>query len=289
MLIFGGQVSGFHLLNYFSRNGDNLLLGKVWGPNALGFYSRAYSLSVVPITQIIGPLSAVAMPTLSRLQSDPDRYRRYYLGMLDKVLLVTVPISVLCVLAPDWLILVILGNQWHEATPVFAWLAVSAVFQSIASTTGWLFFSQGRSRELLMWGAISCPIILGSFFLGLRWGPVGVAAAYSLTLILLITPLLFSIVGGRGPVGTRHLYQKLILALKQAFPLVVALGLLRWAAPPWKPVHGFFAGLALTAVVWGLVVAVTPEGRRSLRELLDAIRGTVGKSGLEATGMVPGK
>ena len=44
MIRFGGNLTGFTTINYFSRNLDNLLIGRVWGAQQLGLYSRAYQL-----------------------------------------------------------------------------------------------------------------------------------------------------------------------------------------------------------------------------------------------------
>ncbi|MCA9600575.1 MAG: oligosaccharide flippase family protein, partial [Myxococcales bacterium] len=41
---FGAHVSGFQLTNYFERNFDNLLVGRFLGPQALGFYTKAYEV-----------------------------------------------------------------------------------------------------------------------------------------------------------------------------------------------------------------------------------------------------
>ena len=38
LLAFGGNVTGFNVVNYFARNGDNLLIGKMWGSASLGLY-----------------------------------------------------------------------------------------------------------------------------------------------------------------------------------------------------------------------------------------------------------
>ena len=79
MLAFGGNLTGFNVINYFARNADNLLIGKFWGSGPLGLYSKAYGLLMLPLRQINAPLSAVAIPALSRLKDEPERYRNYYI------------------------------------------------------------------------------------------------------------------------------------------------------------------------------------------------------------------
>ena len=71
---FGGNITAFNFLNYFVRNGDNLLIGAVYGSAQLGIYTRAYSLLLQPLTQIMAPLAKVVVPTLSKVGADdaPD-------------------------------------------------------------------------------------------------------------------------------------------------------------------------------------------------------------------------
>ena len=64
---YGSGVSGFNIVNYFARNADNLLIGKFYGSEQLGYYDRAYRLLLFPISQILGPLGRVILPLLARL------------------------------------------------------------------------------------------------------------------------------------------------------------------------------------------------------------------------------
>src|ERR1700693_4565183 len=83
MVAFGGNLTVFSALNYFIRNSDNVLIGWRWGAEPLGQYASAYNLMLIPLSQINAPISSVVVPALSRLQSDPVRYRSYYLRGLS--------------------------------------------------------------------------------------------------------------------------------------------------------------------------------------------------------------
>ena len=78
MLAYGSNITGFGLVNYFSRNLDNILIGRRWGSQELGLYAQAYKLVLLPIQQINTPVTSVALPSLSSLQSEPQEYCRYY-------------------------------------------------------------------------------------------------------------------------------------------------------------------------------------------------------------------
>ena len=96
MVKFGGGLTGFNFLNYFTRNSDNVIVGFALGSGPLGVYSKAYNLLMLPIRQINAPVGSVMLPALSRLQDDPVRYRRAYLQALSAIAMVGMPL-VVCV------------------------------------------------------------------------------------------------------------------------------------------------------------------------------------------------
>src|SRR5205823_9595149 len=75
----------FPYTTLFRSNLDNVLLGRYWGASQLGLYSRGYQLMTLPIDQINGPITTVAVPALSRLADSPERYRQAYLRIIEKI------------------------------------------------------------------------------------------------------------------------------------------------------------------------------------------------------------
>ena len=181
MLSVGGNLVGFNVLNYFSRNLDNILIGRVWGPQELGLYTKAYQLVLLPIKQINGPATNVAMPVLSRLQDDPEKYKRYYYKAISLIGMISMPIiCFLCVAAND-VILFVLGEQWLDTIPLFRLLMPAALVGTIDVAVGWAFRSLGKTGARLKLGIISSTIDGIAFILAIRWGAIGVAAVYGLT------------------------------------------------------------------------------------------------------------
>jgi len=211
MLFFGGNLAGASFVNYVSAFADRLLIGKVFGPASLGLYDRAWQLLMLPLRQINGPLTRVAVPMLSRLQDDGDRYRRAYLTALSGILLLTTPIIAACIVLNDLIVHLVLGPGWEQVAPIFLIFAVGAVALPIGNTTGWLFVSQGRTREQLRWQGIDAVLKVILVVVGLRWGTIGVAWACSIRL-LLNPPALFWYVGRRGPVSSGDLWSALATA-----------------------------------------------------------------------------
>jgi len=191
MLAFGGNLTGFSIVNYFARNFDNILLGRFWGAGVLGLYNRAYRLMMLPISQVREPLHAVAIPALSHIQNDPIRYKKYYIKLITLVSFITMPLMVFLFFCADQVIHILLGSKWLGAVDIFKILCVVAFIQPVGTTWGIVLVSLGQSRRYLTWGILNSVIIVVSFILGLPWGAIGVAAAYTIASYVLLAPTLW--------------------------------------------------------------------------------------------------
>jgi PST family polysaccharide transporter len=267
MLYFGGHVTGFQVVNYLGRNVDNLLIGRVWGAGPLGLYTRAYQLLMLPIRQINAPLASVGMPALGRLRSEPERYRRVYLRVLEKIALITMPGVALLIATSDWVIRLVLGPGWEGAAAIFTWLGVAALVQPAANTTGWLFISQERGRDMFRWGILGTAISVAAIAAGLPWGAVGVAAVYAVSDIVVKTPLLFWSVGRTGPVRTRDLYRALLTPALAAGATFSSVMVFRELVSVSRPLQGLGLSLLLGIGATILTLVLTPGGRAALRDV----------------------
>ncbi|HEX9423039.1 MAG TPA: lipopolysaccharide biosynthesis protein [Pyrinomonadaceae bacterium] len=267
MLSFGGNITGYALINYFSKNSDNLLIGKLFGPQPLGLYGKSAQLLSLPTDQINEPLSTVAIPALSRLADSPNRYRQAYFRIMEKVIMLTMPAVVLMIATSDWLVQIVLGPQWHEASRIFVFMGIAGLFQPVASTGGWLLVTQGRGRDMLRWSIINAPISILSIILGLHWGVVGVAAGFSFGRILIANPLLFWFVGRSGPVRTGDFYRLLGPFTLAAASSLIACIIFRSSFAISNPIVGIGICGVIVAVTTVAILALIPGGRRALLDV----------------------
>lgn len=286
MVAFGGNVTGFNIVNYFARNLDDILIGRTAGSFSLGLYRKAYDILRLPLQQINRPISRVALPALSRLVDQPERYRRAYLRILEKTLLFTIPFAVFFMTTSDWLVPLVLGERWAGASVLLAAMAPLMFTQPLGSTTGWLFMSQDRTGDMLRWGVVGASIAVISFFVGLPWGPFGVAAAYSIAGVFIRLPVLLWWVGRKGPVSTGDIY-------RTAAPFAVA-GLAStllvmdvryfW---DFTPLVGTLVGLLLTVGSMVGMLSLTGAGRGALKDAVHMIKSYREKSGVPVESETP--
>lgn len=267
LLRFGGGVSGFQVLNFVSRNADNMLIGRYLGQTALGFYDRAYRLLLFPLQQVGAPMQKVMTPLLARLQGEPSRYRETFGDGASLLMAAVQPGVLVAILYADDVFRLLLGERWTPAAPIFQWLGLVGLQQSLTSSIGWLLFSQGRGGDTFKIGAMNAAFALTAFVIGLRWGAVGVAAAYAVSEYAK-APLLIWWAGRQGPVGAADIWRVAwphVLASAASAAALVVLG--KIAGP-------FGWGLAVLALAASyaatlVVLAGFAEKRRTMRKLLE--------------------
>jgi len=188
MLKFGWHLSAANLAHFLARYGDKLLIGKFLGADSLGIYDTAYRMYRQPIDQVRAPLTHVALPALSAIKGDPERYAKYHYHIFEMIALISFPISMYCLVEADFLIGLLLGAQWTAAIPIFRILAGSAIIIAVANTRGMVLLSHGLSGRYLTLAIVNAVLTIVSIAIGLPFGIIGVALSYLIFQCLFVIP-----------------------------------------------------------------------------------------------------
>ncbi|MGO4406420.1 lipopolysaccharide biosynthesis protein [Bosea sp. RAF48] len=237
MLRFGVGTTLIGFLSYITNNIDKLLLGRVWGTEATGLYSRSFYLINFPTENLNSTIGEVAFAALSRTKGDPDRFRRYFLKGYSLVVTLTLPLTIVCTLFADDLIIVILGPKWTSAVEIFRILAPTIMVFAISSPLGWLLNALGMVKRGVHIGLFSAPLMITGVLIGLPYGPRGVAMAYSTVMVLKVIPITIWALYGTGV-----RYREFVGALASPLAASLVAGAIAYV------VHGL-AALALSPVL----------------------------------------
>lgn len=181
---FSANMTGFRVLNYFARNVDYLLIGKFLGAEALGYYTLAYKLMLIPLRNISEVIGKVMFPAFSKIQDDLEKVRSAYQRMIKAISLVTFPMMFgLFAITPE-LVIVIFGPQWEPVIILLRIFCFCGMFQSIGTTVGNILLSQGRAYLQLKLQIVGTAIVVASVLIGLQWGVNGVAFCYTVQAII---------------------------------------------------------------------------------------------------------
>ena len=257
---------------------DRFLIGRFFGASPLGLYRQAQQLILAPIEQLRVPLYSVASPSLSMLQADPDRYRRYYERIVLVIGLATMPLGLFIAIYAPEITHDVLGPKWIDATVFLQIFGIVAVLKPVLDTSTVVMLTYGLSRRLLALSVVYNLLFAGFIFAGLAWGPVGVALSNVVAIAVLMLPMLhFSL--RRTPISVGAFFGAVSTpAIASTVMAALLLGLHGFTSQFEMTKFGMtislFSGLAVAAVAYPAMVFSLPRGRKEVLPLISAVLGS---------------
>jgi O-antigen/teichoic acid export membrane protein len=242
---------------------DDFWIGTALGPQALGFYSKAYEYAGYPRRVISEPIVQVLFPTFAQLQDDRLRLSKAYFRVSSLIVRVGFLSAGSLVLAAPELIVFLLGDKWSPMTPTFQLMVVYALLDPFFSISGKLVNAIGRpdftTRARIVQGLFFVPAVVLSAY----WGGInGVALVTDAMLLLGLTILL------------RQLRKLVDISFRKMFavPLLALIvgALIGWGAESWigTDVDILTLGLRIAGFVLGYgLVLVSLERQGYLAQL----------------------
>ncbi len=183
------SIIGFNVIDYWARNLDNLLAGKMYGEASLGIYNRSFrflDLSLRLITRMFG---TVLYPTLKKLDEDGGPVLKEYLNMLGVISLINFPAGLILILFPKPFVLILWGNNWLEVVPFLPYFGLLILTQTVIATNDSMFKLYNKERMLFYLGAASSGIVAIAIAYGATQSLLSIAKFYALAYLLLVIPL----------------------------------------------------------------------------------------------------
>ena len=266
LLRFGGSLAGTSLMALFSRSVDQMAIGWFWGPGILGLYDRATKLLISPLNNVMMPLYSIAMPTLSRLTLDEQRYRRAFGEILEKLAMITMPAAAGIMATAYWTTGLLFGPKWIAAAPLVAWFAVIAAYQPVMDACALLFMTQMRPAQLVRAGAIDATLRMLAIACALPFGATTVAATLALSGLTIRAPIMFWLAAQRGPVSLPDIYGALLPSVLAAGGVGGAIYALRIFVLPHDIAAepGLLAAVPTGILAAALVFCLVPRSRHAL-------------------------
>ncbi|GFP74204.1 lipopolysaccharide biosynthesis protein [Clostridium fungisolvens] len=157
----------FNFINYFTRNLDNILVGKYLGVNTLAYYDKAYKLMLYPVQNLTYVITPVLHPILSDYQEDKKVIYNSYLKIVKLLSLLGVFASVFCFFSSKEIIFIMYGGQWTDSIIIFQILSLSMIFQMVLSSIGSIFQATGYVKKLFSTGIISSIFTITGILTGI--------------------------------------------------------------------------------------------------------------------------
>jgi O-antigen/teichoic acid export membrane protein len=247
LLRYGTPLAGSTLVAFAVTNVDQLVVGRVLGATALGFYALALNLATWPVTMFSLPVRNVAPAAFARLQHDHDAMRTAFLSSSALLCAVALPVCLVIGGAATPLMRFAYGARWLPASPVLLWLSLLAALTIFFQLAYDYFVVLARARVVFTvqfgWLLALVPALIAGARLG---GIVGVGVAQAAVAGGMILPWYLHELRGAG-------IRRRVLAARLRLPLAGAAAAGLAAAGAARMLPSDLAALAVSGVA-GLAV-----------------------------------
>jgi teichuronic acid exporter len=170
MFNFGSSLFLVSLTNSVFVNIYQLIIGKYFSATALGYYSRAKSLSMYPVGILNSVLSQVSFPVLSKIQNEKEQLKNATKKSLTMIVLITFPLMAGLALVAKPLVLILLTEKWLLSVPYMQLFCIIGMLSPILTINLNVLNAQGRSDLYLKIDIINKFLILVSVVITYRFG-----------------------------------------------------------------------------------------------------------------------
>ena len=230
LMSYGLRSTGAGIITYFHTHWDDWFVGRRFGSQSLGYYSKAYDLSNSTLSRLTSNvIGSVFFPAYAKIREDTERMRRVYLRSLQVVMLVMTPLALgLLVLAAE-AIEVLLGAKWLPMTETLQVYCIMALMLPVSRNAVPVFQAAGRPQYNIYAGLLLSAVMVPMVFLLAPYGIVGVAAAVvtahtvgALTNVYLLTRILPDTIRPTASMSALYLLLggAMVLAVSLAKPVV---------------------------------------------------------------------
>ena len=240
---YGKNLSIFNIGQSFAFMFDQLILGWLWGASILGIYNRVMTLLFMPARHMLIPINQVSLSTMSKLQSDAEKFRRFYRRLLNLIGYLWIPFLAVAGAYPKEVILVVLGPQWTEGSSLLTIFVLGALPMPFYHTMTWVYQALGKTGQLRNWGFFSSPFLIVILLLGSPYGSMGIAKAYAIGMNGLLLYRLY-LISRQTPIRISDYGQAFARPVVVSLLFFGVLHLSRLVVGQWTPVALLFGGLA---------------------------------------------
>jgi O-antigen/teichoic acid export membrane protein len=252
---FGKWILGTSILVFLVTQGNDILVGKLLGTTALGFYQLAYRISNMPATEITHVISQVTFPAYSKLQDNIPKLKETYLKVLQFITFLSFLIAgLIFVLAPDFT-KIFLGEKWMPMVPAMQVLVFAGLVRSIVATTGPIFEAVGKPKIDTKWQIVRLFVIAILIYpCIIKWGILGVSIVVFLSIFVMNIGCSFEVIKITR-CGNKNFGKVLVFPLVNGMVMVSAIFVLR-AYINTTGILNFFLLLSVGILVYFVIIYI---------------------------------
>jgi O-antigen/teichoic acid export membrane protein len=180
-LNLGKFVLVIAVASYVIAMADNVMVGRLLGPAALGNYSLAYNIAGAPILVLVFALERVLFPAYAEITAQrPERLEQAFTKVFSISSMIMLTITVPLFLLAGEIVQLLFGSRWTSAGTVLRVLALVIPVRGLSLIISTVFFALNRPKQLavgktleaIVFLAVLYPLITALGVTGAAWAGV---------------------------------------------------------------------------------------------------------------------
>ena len=181
---FGYKLLLSGLLETIFSNSYTFIIGKLYAPSQVGFYSKSNNLQMLPVQLITSVLTKITYPLFSEIQNDNIRLKKIFKRLIQIVILIVAPTLVFSAILATPIFRLLYTEKWLPAVPYFQILCIAGILFPLHSFNLHILNVKGRSELFLKLEIFKKIIILVAIFISIQYGLLGLLYGNVITSIL---------------------------------------------------------------------------------------------------------
>ena len=166
---FGFYMFLTTLLNRFGQQIQGLLIGKVYNPSTMGYYSKAHGTEKLASTSISSVMTQVTYPLYAESQDDKTQLGNMIKRITMTLSYVTFPLMFILLLCAKPIFLLLYSDRWLPSVPYFQVLCIAGLAYSLQSVNYQSIAAIGKSKAMFIWTVVKRVVGIGAIVGGLAW------------------------------------------------------------------------------------------------------------------------
>lgn len=169
---YGSRMFASGLLDVFFTRLDTFIIGKLFLPNILGFYTRAQSMDNMVRQLTANSIMGAMFPYIAKHQHDRTYLKAIYTNYVHIILFASVGLSACLLLSAPDLFNILFTSKWHPAAEMFQIMSIAGFTWPVSSLMCNLIAGVGNSAAFFRLEVIKkivfIPVYIFGFLLGIK-------------------------------------------------------------------------------------------------------------------------
>lgn len=166
---FGFYVFLTNMINEFGQKIQGLLIGKVYNPITMGYYSKAEGAEKLASTSISGIMTQVTYPLYAEVQDDKVALSNMIRRLTMTLAYVTFPLMFILLLCAKPFFVLLYSDRWLQSVPYFQVLCFAGLAGCLQAVNIHAITAIGKSKTMFLWTLLKRTVGIGAVALGLLY------------------------------------------------------------------------------------------------------------------------